>query len=168
VTTGPAFAQLPAGARAPAFVAQAALGGDVSRFDLSAKLAHGPVVLYFYPQSFTSGCTAEAHDFAEHIAAFRKLGASVIGVSGNDIATQVKFSTLECRSKFPIASDPGLRIARSYEAVVANVYANRTSYLIAPDGKIAYAYTSLDPDAHVTNLLAALRRLPRHAAPDRR
>lgn len=155
----PAAAHLSDGIAAPAFEAQAAQGGAVSSFDLHAALAKGPVVLYFFPKSFTSGCTAEAHDFAEHIAAFKTLGATVVGVSGDDIATQVKFSTLECRSQFLVASDPGLKIAKSYDAVVMNVFANRTSYVIARDGKIAYAYTSLDPDRHVANVLAALKKL---------
>src|SRR5580704_15316958 len=114
----PAAAHLADGVAAPPFDAQAAQGGTVSSFDLRATLAKGPVVLYFFPKSFTSGCTAEAHDFAEHIAAFKELGATVVGVSGDDIATQVKFSTLECRSKFLVASDPGLKIAKSYDAIV--------------------------------------------------
>jgi peroxiredoxin Q/BCP len=155
----PAVAHLADGVAAPVFAAKAAQGGTVSDFDLHAALANGPVVLYFFPKSFTSGCTAEAHDFAEHIAAFKKLGATVVGVSGDDIATQVKFSTLECRSQFLVASDPGLRIAKSYDAVVMNVFASRTSYVIARNGTIAYAYTSLDPDQHVANVLAALKKL---------
>lgn len=156
----PAQAHLAPGAPAPAFVAQAAAGGNVATFDLEKALAKGPVVLYFFPKSFTSGCTAEAHDFAAHIAAFKQLGATVVGVSGDDIATQVKFSTLECRSAFRVASDPGLRIAKSYDAVVLGAFADRTSYVIAPGGTIAYTYTSLDPGQHVANVLAALRKLP--------
>lgn len=155
----PAAADLPLAARAPAFTAQVARGGTVSTFSLATALAHGPVVLYFFPKSFTSGCTAEAHDFAEHIADFKALGATVVGVSGDSIATQEKFSTQECRSKFLIAADPGLKIASAYDSKVLGLYANRTSYVIAPDGKIAYVYTSLDPDKHVANTLAALRKL---------
>jgi thioredoxin-dependent peroxiredoxin len=156
---GPAGAQLPLEAPAPAFTAQVAQGGTVSSFSLAAALAHGPVVLYFFPKSFTSGCTAEAHDFADHIAAYKALGATVVGVSGDSIETQVKFSTQECRSKFLVAADPGLKIASRYDSKVMGLYANRTSYVIGRDGKIAYAYTSLDPDKHVANTLAALRAL---------
>jgi peroxiredoxin len=155
----PASAQLPSDSTAPDFSAQVAQGGTVTTFSLKAALAHGPVVLYFFPQAFTSGCTAEAHDFADHISDYKKLHATVIGVSGDSIATQVKFSTQECRSKFLVAADPGLKIASSYDSKVLGLYANRTSYVIAPDGKIAYAYTSLDPDKHVANTLAALRAL---------
>ena len=156
----PAFAHLAPGAVAPAFSAQAAKGGDVSRVSLASALAHGPVVLYFFPKSFTSGCTAEAHDFADHAADYAGLGATVIGVSGDDIATQAKFSTQACRSRFLVAADPGLKIAKSYQAVILNLYADRTSYVIAPDGKVVYEYTNLDPDKHVANTLAALRALP--------
>lgn len=154
-----ASAQLERGVPAPSFTAQAALGGEVETFDLQAALAHGPVVLYFFPKSFTSGCTTEAHLFSEHIADYRALGATVIGVSGDDIATQKKFSTQECRSAFLVASDPGLKIAAAYDAKLVGSFSNRTSYVIARDGTIAYAYTSLDPSKHVENTLAALRAL---------
>jgi peroxiredoxin Q/BCP len=157
--TVPAAAQLPLAGTAPAFTAQAAQGGTVSSFSLKDALERGPVVLYFFPKAFTSGCTAEAHDFADHIGQYKALGATVVGVSGDSIATEAKFSTQECRSKFLVASDPGLKIASEYDAKVMGLFANRTSYVIAPDGKIAYAYTSLDPDKHVANTLAALRAL---------
>jgi thioredoxin-dependent peroxiredoxin len=159
LSAAPASAQLPLQATAPAFTAQVAQGGAVSTFSLAAALAKGPVVLYFFPKAFTSGCTAEAHDFADHIAQFKALGATVVGVSGDSIETQEKFSTQECRSKFLVAADPGLKIASAYDSKVMGLFANRTSYVIAPDGKIAYAYTSLDPERHVANTLAALGRL---------
>ncbi len=158
----PAAAHLKPGTPAPAFTAQASLGGKVFSFDLAQARKAGPVVLYFYPAAFTSGCTVEAHDFAEHMGEYKKLGATVIGVSGDDIEKLQKFSVSECRSKFPVAADPGLAIATAYDARLGFgpvAYANRTSYVIAPDGTIAYAYTSLDPDKHVANTLDALRKL---------
>jgi thioredoxin-dependent peroxiredoxin len=155
----PVRAQLPLQADAPMFTVQVAKGGDVSSFSLETALGHGPVVLYFFPKSFTSGCTAEAHDFAEAIDQYKALGATVVGISGDSIETQEKFSTQECRSKFLVGADPGLKVAKKYNAMVMNMFANRTSYVIAPDGKIAYAYTSLDPDKHVANTLEALRKL---------
>jgi thioredoxin-dependent peroxiredoxin len=152
-------AHLEHGAIAPEFALQAAQGGDVSTVDLKQELAKGPVVLYFFPKSFTSGCTTEAHLFSEHIGDFAKLHATVIGVSGDDLETQKKFSTQECRSAFLVASDPGLKVAKAYDAQLADQYANRTSYVIAQDGTIAYAYTALDPSKHVDNALDALRSL---------
>src|SRR3982074_3163632 len=71
-------AHLEHGATAPAFTLQAARGGDVETVDLKAALAKGPVVLYFFPKSFTSGCTTEAHLFSEHVADYKKLGAQGI------------------------------------------------------------------------------------------
>jgi peroxiredoxin Q/BCP len=156
---GRVWAHLEQGKVAPAFTLQAAQGGDVATVDLKTALAKGPVVLYFFPKSFTSGCTTEAHLFSEHIGDFKKLNATVIGVSGDDIETQKKFSTQECRSAFLVASDPGLKIAKAYDAQLADQYANRTSYVIAPDGTIAYAYTDLDPSKHVDNALDALKSL---------
>jgi len=162
VSTSAALAQLHPGDGAPAFSTQASLGGKVFSFDLSEALKKGPVVLYFYPAAFTTGCTIEAHDFAEHIDEYHKLGATVIGVSGDGIDKLNKFSVSECRGKFPVAADANLKIATAYDAKLGIgpvAYANRTSYVIAPDGKIAYAYTSLDPAEHVSNTLAALRKL---------
>ena len=157
----PVFAELTPGSLAPEFTAQAALGGDVESVDLKAALAKGPVVLYFFPKSFSEGCTVEAHLFSEHIADYQKLGATVIGISGDPIAEQKKFSTEECRSAFLVASDPGLVIAKQYDAIIkqAPQYANRISYVIAPSGKIVYAYSDLDPSKHVQNTLSALQAL---------
>lgn len=155
----PAAAALDTGAAAPPFTAQASLGGKVFTFDLAAALKRGPVVLYFYPAAFTKGCTIEAHEFAAAMDEYTKLGATVIGVSHDGIATLNKFSVSECRSKFPVAADTDLAVAKSYDAVLPShpQFANRTSYVIAPDGKIVYAYTDLDPAKHVENTLAALR-----------
>jgi peroxiredoxin len=157
--TGQACAKLADGVAAPAFTVPAALGGTVSTFDLKAALAKGPVVLYFYPKSFTSGCTIEAHAFSDHIADFNKYHATVIGISADDIATQEKFSTQECRSNFRIGSDPTLRIAKQYDAVLADQYANRTSYVIAPNGTIVESYSDLAPLGHIDRALKALASL---------
>ena len=159
LTTLPAAAQLRTGAPAPNFVATAARGGSVSTFELKSALRRGPVVVYFFPKAFTSGCTLEAHAFSDHIADFERFGARVIGVSGDDIETQKKFSTQECRSKFLVASDPGLKIAHAYDAVVLGMFANRTSYVIARDGRVLEAYSNEEPSGHIDNALRALRDL---------
>jgi peroxiredoxin len=158
VIAGPANAALKPGAVAPAFSAPASLGGKEFNFSLAEALKKGPVVLYFYPAAFTKGCTIEAHEFAEAIDKYKALGATVIGVSHDDIATLNKFSTSECRSKFPVAADVDQHIMKAYDAVLASrpQYANRTSYVIAPDGHIIYEYTDLDPMKHVDNTLSAL------------
>jgi len=155
-----AFAALPNGTPAPLFQAVASLGGNAYTFSLADALKKGPVVLYFYPAAFTKGCTIEAHDFAQAMPRFEALGATVIGVSHDPIAKLQRFSVSECRKKFAVASDAAGHIMKEYDAVLAAhpAYANRTSYVIAPDGKILYSYTNLDPAHHVANTIAVLRR----------
>jgi peroxiredoxin len=155
----PVLAALKPGDKAPDFNTQASLGGKVFDFHLAEALKQGPVVLYFYPAAFTPGCTVEAHEFAEAVEQYKALGATVIGVSHDGIDTLNKFSVSECRSKFAVAADPDEAIIKAYDTVLARKpeYADRTSYVIAPDGKVLYSYTDLKPDHHVENTLAALR-----------
>ena len=160
LVAAPAFAALNPGDAAPDFKAQASLGGNVFTFSLADALKKGPVVLYFYPAAFTTGCTIEAHDFAEATETYRSLGATVIGVSHDNIDTLNKFSVSECRGKFAVAADQNQSIMKSYDAVLASKpeYADRVSYVIAPDGHVVYAYKSLNPEKHVENTLDALRK----------
>ena len=155
----PALAALKDGAQAPDFTLQASKGGKVFTFSLAAALKKGPVVLYFYPAAFTPGCTIEAHEFADAIDKYTALGATVIGVSHDPIDKLQKFSVSECRSKFAVAADTDQAVEKSYDAVLTGhpEYANRTSYVIAPDGTIIYSFTDLSPDKHVENTLAALQ-----------
>jgi thioredoxin-dependent peroxiredoxin len=154
----PALAALPVGAAAPDFSLPATLGGHQFTFSLADALKKGPVVVYFYPAAFTSGCTIEAHAFAAAIDQYKALHATVIGVSHDDIAKLDKFSVSECQSKFPVAADPNLAVAKSYDSTIAlKMFANRTSYVIAPDGKIIYAYSNMNPNDHVANTLAAVK-----------
>lgn len=159
VAAVPALAALSVGAKAPNFTLQASLGGNVFTYSLADALKKGPVVLYFYPAAFTKGCTIEAHDFADATAQYKALGATVIGVSHDPIATLQRFSTSECRSKFPVAADTDQHVMTEYDSVLSShpQYANRTSYVISPQGTILYTYTNLDPAKHVANTLAALR-----------
>lgn len=158
-TTIPAVAALKVGAKAPDFTLQATKGGKVFPFALADALKKGPVVLYFYPAAFTPGCTIEAHEFADAIGDYQKLHATVIGVSHDPLDKLKKFSVSECRSKFAVAADTDQAVEKEYDAVLdkAPQYANRTSYVIAPDGTIIYTYTDLKPDDHVKNTLAALK-----------
>jgi peroxiredoxin Q/BCP len=155
-----AQAALQPGTKAPDFTLQASLGGKVSTFSLAEALQKGPVVLYFYPAAFTPGCTVEAHNFASAIDDYQHLGATVIGVSHDPIEKLSKFSVSECRSKFPVAADVDGKVMKTYDAVMKDhaEYADRTSYVITPDGKIYYAYTDMKPDQHVPNTLDAVKR----------
>ena len=154
-----ASAVLKVGDKAPDFTTEASLGGRAYPYSLADALKKGPVVLYFYPAAFTKGCTIEAHEFADAVDEYKRYGATVIGVSHDDIATLEKFSVSECRSKFPVAADPQRHIIDAYDAAMPLVktMANRVSYVIAPDGTILYEYTSLSPDQHVENTLRVVR-----------
>jgi peroxiredoxin len=154
-----AYATLKPGDHAPLFTTQASLGGNVYDYSLASALKKGPVVLYFYPAAFTKGCTIEAHEFADAVDEYKAQGATVIGVSHDNIETLKKFSVSECRSKFPVAADADSKIIKQYDASMPLVssMANRVSYVIAPDGTVIYEYTSLSPDQHVANTLQALK-----------
>jgi len=154
-----AYAGLDVGESAPAFTATAAQSGKVFKYSLGEALAKGPVVLYFFPAAFSSGCSIEAHAFAESMPEFEALGASVIGVSADDIDTLSKFSVQVCQSKFPVASDQGHGIIKAYDAQLQTrpEYANRITYLISPKGTVLYQYMSLNPARHIEKTLAALK-----------
>ncbi len=161
LAASPARAELEPGDAAPDFSAPASLAGQPFRFSLSEALRKGPVVLYFYPKAFTQGCTIEANRFAEAHDDFAALGATVIGVSGDDIETLRRFSVTECRNRFAVASDADGRIMKSYDAAMPflSSYARRISYVIATDSRIAYVYSSMSPDEHVPRTLEAARRV---------
>ncbi len=155
----PAFATLKPGDHAPDFTAQAALGGKPFTYTLADALKKGPVVVYFYPKAFTTGCSLEAHAFAEAVPKFAALGASVIGVSHDGIEVLSKFSAADCAGKFPVASDADQHIMKAYDAMLGDAHpdlASRTSYVVAPDGHVIYEYTDMDYSKHVDNTLAAL------------
>jgi len=159
----PALAALKPGDAAPDFTAKAAVGGDEFTFSLAGALKKGPVVLYFFPKAFTKGCTAEAHEFAEAAASYAAAGATLIGMSADDIDTLHKFSTQECSAKFPVAADPDLKVIKAYDTKLelkpGVTVSDRTSYVISSEGKIVYAYTDRSPDKHVENTLAAVKAL---------
>jgi thioredoxin-dependent peroxiredoxin len=157
VLTSPLYAALKPGAPAPDFTTQASLAGVPFKFSLAEALKSGPVVLYFYPAAYSHGCTIEAHEFAEATDKFKALGATVIGVSHDNIDTLNKFSVSDCRNKFAVASDADQKITKEYDATLFfTSYSDRTSYVISPAGNIIYAYSALSPDKHVENTMAAV------------
>ncbi len=162
----PALAALNIGDPAPRFTATAALGGKTFRYSLTEALAKGPVVLYFFPAADSADCSIEAYAFAEAIDKFTALGASVIGVSADDIDTLAKFSVKACQSRFPVASDESKTVINGFDALMQTRpdFANRISYVIAPDGKVAFFYLNLNPEKHVERMLDAVRALPKAPA----
>lgn len=155
-----ALAALAVGTNAPDFSTDAARAGQAFKFSLAETLKKGPVVLYFYPKAFTSGCTIEAHNFAEATPKFNALGATVVGISNDDIETLKKFSVEACRDKFAVAADSGARIMKQYDAALwlKPDMADRISYVISPEGRVLYTYSSLSPDQHVENTLKAVEK----------
>ncbi len=158
ILASPAFAALAPGAKAPNFTTQGALAGKSFNVTLSSLLKKGPVVLYFFPAAFTPGCTAEAHEFAEKSALFRKAGATVLGIAADKIEDLQRFSVEECRNKFAVAVGTPA-IIKGYDVVLPqlNTRSNRTSYVIAPNGQVVYAFSDMDYRNHVSNTLRAVQ-----------
>jgi peroxiredoxin Q/BCP len=172
----PAVAALKAGDTAPAFDAQASFAGKAIAYSLKQALAKGPVVVYFYPSAYTSGCNVQAHAFAEKYDKFAAAGASIIGVSLDSIGRLNEFSKDPeyCNSKFPVASDADGRIAKSYDlsvkdgragmkdtrgAEIDHGFTERTTFVVTPDGRVAATVGGMSPRANVDKALEAVQSL---------
>lgn len=155
------IAALQQGAKAPDFTLNAAQGGKPFSLSLKQTLKKGPVVLYFFPAAFTTGCTVEAHLFAEASDDFNRLGARVVGVTAGNIERVAEFSKSECRDKFAVAADPGAKVAAQFDTANrgadGRMLSNRTSFVIAPNGTILLSYTDSKPQAHIEKTMAAVR-----------
>lgn len=157
----PASAALPVGAKAPDFRTMGALGGKPFRLHLAEELRHGPVVLYFYPKAFTEGCTLETKAFSDAMPEFQKAGARVIGLSADKLDTLKKFSVEACRGRFPVAT-ASPAVIKAYDVKLPVVpMSNRTSFVIAPDGRIAFVHSEMSWKDHVAKTLEAVRSLKR-------
>ena len=172
----PALAALKQGDKAPEFSAPASLAGKEFTFSLKDALKKGPVVVYFYPAAFTGGCNIQAHTFSENSDKFASAGASIIGVSLDKIATLNKFSAdaQYCAGKIPVASDPDGKIAKSYDLQVREAkpgakdtrgeeighgFAERTTFIVTSNGKIAATIGGVSPAENVTKSLEAVQHL---------
>lgn len=161
----PAAAALAPGAKAPDFTTRGAVAGKVIPVHLAEQLKKGPVVLYFFPAAYTGGCNAEAHAFAEAIPQFQAAGATVIGMSADDVATLARFSAEKCAGKFAVAS-AGPKVVAGYDVALGKQMAGRdltkrTSYVIDRQGRIAFVHDDMNPAEHVSQTLAAVRKLKR-------
>ena len=176
IASMPALAALPTGANAPQFTAQASLAGKPFTFSLKDALAKGPVVVYFYPSAYTSGCDLQAHTFAVDKDKFTSAGATIIGVSLDSIQRLNDFSAdpAYCAGKFPTASDADGNIAKSYElkvqegpaglkdvrgAEIGHAFVERTTFVLTKDGKIADEIAGVAPDKNVEQALEAVQHL---------
>lgn len=159
----PAQANLPVGAVASAFATQGAKAGKPFAFNLKAALRKGPVVLYFYPKAFTEGCTLEAKAFADATPQFAAAGATVIGMSADDLPTLQRFSTEACRDQFAVGiATPA--IIKAYDVDlkrdgVSTGLTSRTSYVIGQDGRVHFVHSDMNYRDHVRLTLDAVRAL---------
>src|SRR6476646_5420373 len=160
LVAAPATAALKVGDKAPDFTTTGAVGGKEFKLHLADMLKKGPVVLYFFPKAFTSGCTAEAHAFSESISDFEKAGAQVVGMSADNLKTLHDFSTKECRSAFPVATATA-DTQKAYDVAWAAHpgITTRTSYVIDRKGNIVMVHDDLDFSQHVAKTLAAVQAL---------
>jgi len=172
----PTFAALKEGDAAPDFKTNASLAGKAFKYSLHDSLKQGPVVVYFYPSAYTGGCNIQAHEFAENIDKFSAAGATVIGVSLDSIARLNDFSAdpQYCAGKLPVASDADGKIAKSYDLVVRDAaagkkdtrgvdidhgFAERTTFIVAPSGKIAATIGGVAPAENVRQTLYTVQKL---------
>jgi len=114
------------------------------------------VILYFYPKAFTRGCTIESCGFRDNYAELSKLNAKVIGVSFDDIEKQEEFKKVN-KLPFDLISDKDKSIAKSYDAVsLIKLYPKRKTFLIDPEGKIAYIFDKVDTGTHPQDIIDLL------------
>lgn len=151
------------GSNAPDFTLPSQDGSPVSLKDYRGKW----VVLYFYPKDQTPGCTREAHNFQIDQPKYAALDAVVLGVSVDSVESHKKFCANDGLN-FKLLADTKHQVAESYGSLVnlgVAKFAARHTFLIDPAGKIAKAYTSVDPGKHSAEVLGELQQLQRTVTP---
>jgi peroxiredoxin len=170
-----AYAALQVGATAPDFATPASLAGKELQYSLQEARKKGPVVVYFYPSAYTMGCNIQAREFAMNIDKFAAAGATVVGVSLDSIKRLNDFSADPeyCGGKLTVASDPDGKIARSYDLKIVeragmkdtrgldieHGFAERTTFIVLPDGKIAATIGGMSPAENVRKSLETVQQL---------
>jgi thioredoxin-dependent peroxiredoxin len=149
------------GKKAPAFTLPSAGGGKVKLADFLGKL----VVLYFYPRDNTPGCTVEAEGFRDAVPALGKLGAVVLGVSKDSIASHEKFRD-KYKLTFPLLTDPDGETMEVYGAWGDKVMYGkklqgiiRSTVLIGRDGKVLKHWPKVSVKGHVDDVIAVIKAL---------
>lgn len=159
----PVEAALAPGAVAPAIDTVGAMAGKPVNVSLKAALKKGPVVLYFFPAAFTGGCNVEAAAFAAALPDFTAAGATVIGMTAGNVDKLIAFSSAHCAGKFAVApASP--EVIKGYDVLLKKpdgtptAITSRTSYVIAPNGKILFAHTDMNPGDHIKMTLDVVRK----------
>jgi peroxiredoxin Q/BCP len=150
---------LEVGKKAPAFALESSDGDKVKLADHAGKL----VVVYFYPRDNTPGCTVEAQEFRDAVPALKKLGAVVLGVSKDSIASHCKFRD-KYELNFPLLSDPDGKVLEAYGAWGDKVLYGkkskgiiRSTVLIGKDGKVVQHWPKVSVKGHVAAVLEAVK-----------
>jgi len=161
LSLSPVFAQgLKIGQKAPNFNLPSAKAGKISTFSLQDALKKGPVIVYFYPKAFTSGCSLQAQEFAKNAPLLAAKKVTIVGISGDDINVLKDFSTKDCGGKFSVASDRSLKTAEAFQAKMSVPMAARISFLIRKDGTIAYTHADPKAATHVPALISQVKAMP--------
>ena len=150
------------GAKAPQFELADQSGGKVSLRDLVGKKN---LILYFYPKDMTPGCTTEACSFRDNIEGIRRLGAQVVGISGDSPASHQKFIDKHALN-FPLLADVGNEVGKRYGVYKEkSLYGRkfmgyeRTTMVIDKNGVIRKMFPKVKVNGHTAEVLAALKDL---------
>ncbi len=149
------------GKKAPDFTLPADNGSKVKLSALKGK----PVVVYFYPRDDTPGCTREACAFRDLRQEMTKLGAEILGISTDDLASHERFRDKHSLN-FPLLADVDHRVAERYGAWrektrfgKTSMGVQRSTFLIGPDGVVRKVWKSVSVDGHDQQVLNALKAL---------
>ena len=170
-----ALAAIDAGDDAPVFEARASFAGKPFDYSLRDALDKGTVVVYFYPSAYTQGCNIQAHEFSVRMDDFKAAGASIIGVSLDDIERLNDFSADPeyCAGNLAVASDETGEIAKSYGLNIRGAregatdtrgieighgFTERATFVVSSNGKIAEKIGGVSPLENVRLALEAVRR----------
>lgn len=146
------------GRKAPDFSLLSDTGEEISL----GKFKGQSVVLYFYPKDDTTGCTMEACEFRDLFPRFKRDKAVILGISPDSPRKHVNFRK-KYDLPFTLLSDKDHKVAERYGLWVEKTFwgrkymgVERTTYIIAPDGKIAKIFSKVNPEGHAAEVQAAL------------
>jgi thioredoxin-dependent peroxiredoxin len=132
---------------------------DGKMIDLAERIGKQPLVIYFYPKDFTSGCTMEAHAFREMYEAFQKEGAEVFGISSDSAESHKKF-VIEHELPFTLLSDKNNEVREIFGAFGVGHTLGRVTYVVDKKGMIRMVFSSqLQPKKHVDESIRKVREI---------
>ncbi len=149
--------RLGVGQSAPEFVLPSQTGEPV---DMRERIGRAEIVLYFYPKDNTPGCTTEARAFRDSYSVFEEMGAEVIGVSSDSVASHHDFAS-KCGLPFTILSDSGGKVRKLYGVPSSmGLIPGRVTYIIDRKGVVRHVFSSqMNPEKHVQEAVRILREI---------